>query len=176
MKTSNTGVNTVVGTDNADGLVDRRVTEDETLMMTGDMLTKLQEDLGTVVRRRQEIHKIVQTEEFRKKEVQDEVALIERNIKVLWDNAEQLTYDYQTLEDQPGKTRQMMKELEAKQVELQGKQNLAKAAENTLIVESMKLNVFESKLEELSEEDMELSDSNRNWRKRPALLINYKYK
>ena len=170
LKTSNTGVNTVVGTDNADSLVDRRVTEDETLMMTGDMLTKLQEDLGTVVRRRQEIHKIVQTEEFRKKKVQDEVALIERNIKVLWDNAEQLTYDYQTLEDQPGKTRQMMKELEAKQVELQGKQNLAKAAENTLIVESMKLNVFESKLEELFEEDMELSGQQSELEKKTRLV------
>eukprot|EP00943_MAST-04B_sp_MAST-4B-sp1_P007221 g7221.t1 len=157
LKNSNTGINTVVGTENADDLVDRRVTEDETLMMTGDMLTKLQEDLGLIVRRRQEIHKIVQVEEAKKKEVQDEVGLIERNIKVLWDNAEQLSYEYQALEEQDNKTLEMMKELEAKQVEMQGKQNLAKAAENTLIVESMKLNIFESKLEELAEEEMELS-------------------
>ncbi len=157
LKNSKTGINTVVGTENADDLVDRRVTEDETLMMTGDMLTKLQEDLGLIVRRRQEIHEIIQVEEARKKEVQDEVGLIERNIKVLWDNAEQLSYQCQALEDQDDKTLEMVKELEGKQVEMQGKQNLAKAAENTLVVESMKLNIFESKLEELAEEEMELS-------------------
>ena len=75
------------------------------------------------------------------KSVSGEVGLIERNIKVLWDSAEQLSYQYQLLEDQEDKSVKMVNELEATKLEMQGKQNLAKAAENTLIAESMKQNV-----------------------------------
>ena len=119
-------------------MVDRRVTADETLMMTGEMLTKLQEELGSIVRRRQEISKEVKEQNKKLKSVSGEVALIERNIKVLWDSAEQLSYQYQLLEDQEDKSVEMVNELEATKLEMQGKQNLAKAAENTLIAESMK--------------------------------------
>ena len=104
------------------------------------------------------------------KSVSGEVALIERNIKVLWDSAEQLSYQYQLLEDQEDKSVEMVNELEATKLEMQGKQNLAKAAENTLIAESMKQNDFESKIEELGEEEMELAGKQAELEKKTRLV------
>ena len=170
LKSSNGAISTVVGTENADDMVDRRVTADETLMMTGEMLTKLQEDLGSIVRRRQDISKEVKEQKQKLKSVSNEVSLIERNIKVLWDSAEQLSYQYQMLEDQEDKSVEMVNELETTKLEMQGKQNLAKAAENTLVAESMKMNVFELKLEELGEEEMVLSSKQAELEKKTRLV------
>ena len=50
---------------------------------------------------------------------------------------------------------------------MQGKQNLAKAAENTLVVESMKRTSL-NQIEELGEEEMVLVANKQNSKKRPA--------
>ena len=64
----------------------------------------------------------------------------------------------------------MVNELETTKLEMQGKQNLAKAAEKTLVAESMKMNVFELKLEELGEEEMVLSSKQAELEKKTRLV------
>jgi len=174
LKSSNNGVNTVQAATAADDLVGRRVTDDETLNQTGEMLTTLRESLGQVVRRRKEISDLVAHEEKQRYGVELEVVLIEKNIKLLWEATEQLSFEYNLLEDQIDKSLEMTQAIERKKLEMQGKQNLALAAENTLLEESTRLRIFETKLEEYHEQDAEL-ELKQNELEKKTLLINRLY-
>ena len=170
LKTSNSGVNTVQGVTQADDLVDRRVTDDETLNMTGEMLTSLQQELGRVVRERLDLANQIEHQEKLRHGVEQEVSLIEKNIQILWDAADKLSFEYQMLEDQRNKTQEQVQKIESKKLEMQGKQNLASAAENTLVEESMKLQIFENQLEKLQEEDAEFAIQQSGLEKKTKLI------